>query len=67
MKKFFTGIICIAAIMATSVVFLPAAALMTAVRLSKHPDDSRKYCPHAGGERYNGFLTEQYKMEGRLR
>jgi hypothetical protein len=47
MKNIFTGIICMAAILATSVVLLPAAALMIAVRLSKHRDNSRKYSPHA--------------------
>jgi hypothetical protein len=49
MKKYFTGIICVAAILAASVVLLPAAALMIAVQLSKHRDDSRKYSPHAEG------------------
>jgi len=68
MKKYFTGIICVAAILAVSVVLLPAAAFMTAVRLSKHRDNSRKYSPHAEGDQSSDeFLTEQYKMEGRLR
>jgi hypothetical protein len=67
MKKLFTGIICVAAILATSVILLPATAIMIAKRLSKPQDHSKKHSPHAEGEPSNGFLTEQHEIEGRLR
>jgi hypothetical protein len=35
MKKFLTGVVCLAAIAAASIVLLPAAAVKIAVRLSK--------------------------------
>lgn len=41
MKKFFTGMICLAAIVATSVVLLPVAAVKIAVGLSKPRDKSQ--------------------------
>ena len=63
MKKAFTGIICMAAIVAASVVLLPVTAVKIAVRLSKSRDKSKKHSPHAEGEPSKGFLTEQYKLE----
>jgi len=59
MKKTFTGIICLAAILAASVVLLPVTAAKIAVRLSKPRDHSRKYSPHIERERSKGFLTRQ--------
>jgi len=45
MKKFLTGMICLAAIVATSVVLLPAAAVKIAVRLSKPREKARTASP----------------------
>ena len=59
MKKTFTGIICLAAILAASVVLLPVTAAKIAVRLSKPRDNTRKYSPHIERERSKGFLTRQ--------
>ena len=42
MKKFFTGIVCGAAILATAVVFLPVAAVKIAKLLSKPQDRSKR-------------------------
>jgi hypothetical protein len=67
MKKAFTGIVCLAAIVAASVVLLTVSAVKLAVRLSKPRDNARKQSPQAEGEPSGGFLTEQYKFEERLR
>jgi hypothetical protein len=47
MKKFLTGVVCLAAIVATSVVLLPVAAVKIAVRLSKPRDKAKKASPRA--------------------
>jgi len=41
-KKFFTGVVCGAAILATAVVFLPVAAVKIAKLLSKPQDRSKR-------------------------
>lgn len=65
MKKFLTGVVCLAAIVATSVVLLPAAAVRIAVRLSKPRDKAREDRPHAEAEQPStGLLTEPYKVQG---
>jgi len=50
MKKFFTGMICLAAIVATSVVLLPVAAVKIAVGLSKPRDKSKTGRARAAAE-----------------
>ena len=65
MKKFFTGVICGAAILAAAVVFLPVTAVKIAKLLSKPHDGSKRRNPHA--ERHQlaaGSLMEQYTEKG---
>jgi hypothetical protein len=65
MKKFLTGGVCLAAIVATSVVLLPAAAVKIAVRLSKPRDKARKDSPRAVTDPSSSrLLTEAHKIHG---
>jgi hypothetical protein len=65
MKKFLTGVVCLAAIVATSVVLLPAAAVKIAVRLSKPGDKAKKDSPRAAADpSSSGLLTEAHKIHG---
>lgn len=68
MKKFFTGMICLAAIVATSVVLLPAAAVKIAVRLSKPRETGRADRSRAEAEPSSArFRTERDQAEAPLR
>jgi hypothetical protein len=65
MKKFFTGIVCLAAIVATSVVLLPAAAVKIAVRLSKPRHKAKKDSPRVVADPSSSrLLTEAHKIQG---
>jgi len=58
--------VCVAAILATSVVLLSATAVMIAKQLSKFRDSSMKHSPHAEDAPSKEFLTEPHEMEARL-
>jgi len=65
MKKILTGVVCLAAIVAASVVLLPVAAVKIAVRLSKPRDKARADRPHAVADQSSdGLLTEPHKIHG---
>jgi hypothetical protein len=65
MKKFLTGVVCLAAIVATSVVLLPAAAVRIAVLLSKPRDKAKKDSPRAEADPSSSrLLTEAHKIHG---
>jgi hypothetical protein len=65
MKKFLTGVVCLAAIVATSVVLLPAAAVKIAVRLSKPRDKAKKDSPRTVADPSSSrLLTEAHKIHG---
>ena len=63
MKKFLTGVACVAAIAAASIVLLPVAAVKIAARLSKPRDKAKKDSPHVLAEPSSRrLLTEAHKM-----
>jgi hypothetical protein len=65
MKKFLTGVVCVAAIAAASVVLLPVAAVKIAARLSKPRDKARAHGAHAEAARSSGgMLTEPREARG---
>jgi hypothetical protein len=65
MKKFLTGVVCLAAIAAASIVLLPAAAVKIAVRLSKPRDKAKKDSPRAVADpSFSRLLTEAHKIHG---
>jgi hypothetical protein len=65
MKKFLTGVVCLAAIAAASIVLLPAAAVKIAVRLSKPRDKAKKDSPRAVADPSSSrLLTEAHKIHG---
>jgi len=65
MKKFLTGVVCMAAIAAASVVLLPVAAVKIAARLSKPRDKARADSVHAeAAPSSGGLLTEPHEAHG---
>ena len=65
MKKFFTGVVCGAAILAAAVVFLPVTAVKIAKLLSKPSQDkSKRLSPNAGDAFTSEFLKEMYNEKG---
>ena len=65
MKKFLTGVVCLAAIAAASIVLLPVAAVKIAVRLSKPRDKAKKDSPRAVWDPSSSrLLTEAHKIHG---
>jgi hypothetical protein len=65
MKKFLTGIVCVAAIAAASVILLPVAAVKIAARLSKPRDKAKRDSPRAVADPSSSrLLTEAHKIHG---
>jgi hypothetical protein len=65
MKKFLTGVVCLAAIAAASIVLLPVAAVKIATRLSKPRGKAGEDRLHAEAEQPStGLLMEPHKAQG---
>jgi hypothetical protein len=63
MKKFLTGVVCVAAIAAASVILLPVAAVNIAARLSKPRDKAKRDSPRAAADPSSGrLLTEAHQI-----
>jgi HAMP domain-containing protein len=65
MKKFFTGVVCGAAILAAAVVFLPVTAVKVAKLLSKPQDRLKRHVPDVERNQFTTeFLKESYTEKG---